>query len=92
MLTYNAKPSPATYQQRTAVIAALEVRDGKQIPGPKWVLPQPAITEDVLTRYIEERMPPLDYNLRGCQNCQLSDRWGENNQPCHLGGADCPPR
>jgi ribose transport system substrate-binding protein len=66
--TYNVKRSPPTYQWRTAVVAALNVLDGKQVPDPKWVLPQPAITEDVPTRYIDERMPPLHYSLCGCQN------------------------
>ena len=70
-------PSYPTYQWRTAVIAALDVLDGKQVPGPEWVLPQPAITEDVLADYVDARMPPLHYSLCGCQELPgYPERWG----------------
>ncbi|WP_337182911.1 substrate-binding domain-containing protein [Shinella sp.] len=70
-------PSYPTYQWRTAVIAALDVLDGKAVPGPEWVLPQPAITEDVLANYVDERMPPLHYSLCGCQELPgYPERWG----------------
>ncbi len=39
-----------------------------QVPGPEWILPQPAITQDTLASYIDERMPPLDSSLCGCQD------------------------
>ncbi len=51
--------------------------DGKQVPGPEWVLPQPAITEDVLADYVDARMPPLHYSLCGCQELPgYPERWG----------------
>ena len=39
-----------------------------QVPGSEWILPQPAITQETLTSYIDERMPPLDSSLCGCQD------------------------
>ncbi len=70
-------PSYPTYQWRTPIIAALDILDGKSIPGPEWNLPQPAITEDTLASYIDERMPALHYSLCGCQDLPgYPERWG----------------
>jgi ribose transport system substrate-binding protein len=70
-------PSYPTYQWRTAIIGALDVLDGKPVPGPEWILPQPAITQDTLANYIDERMPPLHYSLCGCQGLPgYPERWG----------------
>ena len=47
--------------------------------GPEWVLPQPAITQDTLDQYIDERMPALHYSLCGCQDLPgYPERWGRH--------------
>ncbi|WP_051094394.1 substrate-binding domain-containing protein [Kaistia granuli] len=70
-------PSYPTYQWRTPIIAALDILDGKQVPGPEWNLPQPAITQETLASYIDERMPPLHYSLCGCQDLPgYPEQWG----------------
>jgi len=70
-------PSYPTYQWRTPIIAALDILDGKSVPGPEWNLPQPAITQDTLAGYIDERMPALHYSLCGCQDLPgYPQRWG----------------
>jgi len=70
-------PSYPTYQWRTPVIAALDILDGKSIPGPEWNLPQPAITQETLASYIDERMPALHYSLCGCQDLPgYPEQWG----------------
>ena len=70
-------PSYPTYQWRTPIIAALDIMAGEPVPGPEWVLPQPAITQDTLDQYIDERMPALHYSLCGCQDLPgYPERWG----------------
>lgn len=70
-------PSYPTYQWRTPIIAALDIMAGKPVPGPEWVLPQPAITQATLDQYIDERMPALHYSLCGCQDLPgYPERWG----------------
>ncbi len=70
-------PTYPTYQWRTAVIAAVNTLKGEQVPGPEWVLPQPAITQDVLDQYINESMPPLHYAMCGCEDMpNYPQAWG----------------
>lgn len=59
-------PTYPTYQWRTPVIAALKILKGEQVPK-EWVLPQPKITQDNLTTYVNESMPPLHYAMCGCE-------------------------
>jgi len=59
-------PTYPVYQWRTAVIAATWILSGKQVPK-EWVLPQPVITEDTLSRYLTPGMPPLFFSTCGCQ-------------------------
>lgn len=61
-------PTYPTYQWRTAIIAALHVLKGEPVPGPEWILPQPAITQDTLDKYVNTSMPPLHYAFCGCEN------------------------
>jgi ribose transport system substrate-binding protein len=61
-------PTYPTYQWRTPIIAALRVLNGEPVPGPEWVLPQPAITADTLDDFINESMPPLHYAMCGCED------------------------
>jgi ribose transport system substrate-binding protein len=69
-------PSYPTYQWRTPIIGALDVLAGKPVPGPEWILPQPAITQATLTKYVDVRMPPLHYSLCGCQDLPgYPERW-----------------
>jgi len=70
-------PTYPAYQWRSAVIAALKVLNGEQIPGPEWVLPQPSITQDTLDKFINEKMPPLHYAMCGCEDMpDYPARWG----------------
>ncbi len=59
-------PTYPVYQWRTAVIAAVHILSGKQVPR-EWVLPQPVITSDTLSRYLTPGMPPQFYSTCGCQ-------------------------
>ena len=60
-------PTYSNYQWRTAVIAAVKVLKGEEVPK-EWVLPQPAITQDTLDQYVDPDMPPLHYALCGCED------------------------
>lgn len=70
-------PTYPTYQWRTPIIAAVRVLKGEPVPGPEWVLPQPAITADNLDQYINEAMPPLHYAMCGCEDMPgYPEAWG----------------
>ncbi|RYE41955.1 MAG: ABC transporter substrate-binding protein, partial [Hyphomicrobiales bacterium] len=70
-------PTYPSYQWRTAIIAAVQTLKGEPVPGPEWVLPQPAITQDVLDQYINEKMPPLHYAMCGCEDMSTyPNAWG----------------
>lgn len=70
-------PTYPTYQWRTPIIAAVSILQGEEVPGPEWVLPQPAITAENLDDYINESMPPLHYAMCGCEDLPgYPDRWG----------------
>ena len=60
-------PTYSNYQWRTAVIAAVKILKGEEVPK-EWVLPQPAITQDTLADYVDPNMPPLHYALCGCED------------------------
>lgn len=60
-------PTYPVYQWRTAVIAATMVLSGQQVPK-EWILPQPEITGDNLSKYVQTSLPPLFYPTCGCQN------------------------
>lgn len=59
-------PTYPVYQWRTALIAAIYILSGKQVPK-EWVLPQPVITSDTLSKYLTPGMPPLFFPTCGCQ-------------------------
>lgn len=61
-------PTYPTYQWRTPIIAAVKVLKGEPVPGPEWVMPQPAITAENLDQYVNESMPPLHHAMCGCEN------------------------
>ncbi len=70
-------PTYPTYQWRTAVIAAARVIAGEAVPGPEWVLPQPAITQDSLDAMANPAMPPLHYAMCGCEEMEnYPEAWG----------------
>jgi ribose transport system substrate-binding protein len=70
-------PTYPAYQWRTALIAALDVLKGKPVPGPEWILPQPVISKDKLSAYIDTKMPPLFYTACGCSDLPgYPERWG----------------
>ena len=70
-------PTYPTYQWRTAIVAAVNTLKGEPVPGPEWVLPQPAITQDVLDQFINEKMPPLHYAMCGCEDMPgYPEAWG----------------
>ena len=60
-------PTYPTYQWRTPIIAAVRVLAGEPVPGPEWVLPQPAITAETLDQFVDPNMPPLHYAMCGCE-------------------------
>jgi len=60
-------PTYSNYQWRTAVIAAVKVLKGEEVPK-EWVLPQPAIVAENLDEYVDPNMPPLHYALCGCED------------------------
>jgi ribose transport system substrate-binding protein len=59
-------PTYPVYQWRTALIAATMILSGQPVPK-EWVLPQPVITEDTLSRYLTPGMPDQFYSTCGCQ-------------------------
>ncbi|WHZ33351.1 substrate-binding domain-containing protein [Sagittula sp. MA-2] len=70
-------PTYPTFQWRTAIIAAARVIEGEALPGPEWVLPQPAITEENLSEYVNPAMPPLHYAMCGCESMEnYPEAWG----------------
>ncbi len=70
-------PTYPTFQWRTAVIAAANVIEGKPVPGPEWVLPQPAITAETLDEMVNPAMPPLHYAMCGCEEMEnYPEAWG----------------
>jgi len=69
-------PTFPTFQWRTAIIAALKVLQGEQVPDP-WRLPQPAVTQETLDQYVQPGMPPLHYAMCGCETMpDFPERWG----------------
>jgi ribose transport system substrate-binding protein len=69
-------PTYSNYQWRTAVIAAVKVMKGEEVPK-EWVLPQPKITNDTLDDYVDPNMPPLHYALCGCEDMPgYPEYWG----------------
>jgi ribose transport system substrate-binding protein len=70
-------PTYPNYQWRTAIIAAERVLNGESVPGPEWVLPQPAITQDTLDSMVNPAMPPLHYAMCGCEDmANYPAAWG----------------
>jgi ribose transport system substrate-binding protein len=69
-------PTYSNYQWRTAIIAAVNVMKGEEVPK-EWVLPQPKITNDNLDDYVDPNMPPLHYALCGCEDMPgYPEYWG----------------
>lgn len=68
-------PTYPTYQWRTAIIAAVKILAGEQVPK-HWNLPQPKITADNLDQYLKEGLPDLHYALCGCEGMpDFPGRW-----------------
>ncbi len=68
-------PTFATYQWRTAVLAAVMFLQGETVQK-KWVLPQPVVTKDNLDKYFNPDMPPLHYAACGCEDMtNYPDAW-----------------
>ncbi len=69
-------PSYPTFQWRTAVLAAVMVLSGEDVPSP-WRLPQPTVTQDNLEQYLQANMPPQHYAFCGCEDLPgYPERWG----------------
>jgi ribose transport system substrate-binding protein len=60
-------PTFATYQWRTAVLAAVMFLKGETVQH-RWYLPQPEVTSANLDKYINTAMPPLHYAMCGCED------------------------
>ncbi|MGB6118025.1 MAG: substrate-binding domain-containing protein [Mesorhizobium sp.] len=70
-------PTYPSYQWRTPIIAAAAVLKGEPVVGPEWVLPQPAVTQENLDSYINDKMPPLHYAMCGCEKMpDYPKAWG----------------
>ncbi len=70
-------PTYPTYQWRTPIIAAARILAGEPVPGPEWVLPQPAVTAETLDQYVNPSMPPLHYAMCGCEGMEgYPANWG----------------
>jgi ribose transport system substrate-binding protein len=68
-------PTFPTFQWRTAVIAALMVLQGEQVPDP-WRLPQPTVNQENLDQFVQPDMPPLHYAMCGCEEMPgFPERW-----------------
>jgi ribose transport system substrate-binding protein len=69
-------PTYSNFQWRTAVIAAVKILKGEEVPK-EWVLPQPTITQENLDQYVDPNMPPLHYALCGCEEMPgYPENWG----------------
>jgi ribose transport system substrate-binding protein len=69
-------PTYSNFQWRTAVIAAVRILKGEEVPK-EWVLPQPTITQENLDQYVDPDMPPLHYALCGCEEMPgYPENWG----------------
>jgi ribose transport system substrate-binding protein len=69
-------PTYPAYVWRTAVIAVVDILQGKRVPK-EWVLPQPAVTADNLDSFVDPHMPPVFYALCGCQRMAgFPEAWG----------------
>lgn len=69
-------PTFPTFQWRTAVIAAVDILQGQEVPK-VWRLPQPTITNENLDQYVQPNMPPLHYAMCGCENMPgFPENWG----------------
>ena len=68
-------PVFATYQWRTAVLAAVMFLQGDTVQK-RWYLPQPDITAENLDQYLNAEMPPLHYAMCGCEDMtNYPDAW-----------------
>ncbi|MBE2317682.1 substrate-binding domain-containing protein [Solirubrobacter sp. CPCC 204708] len=68
-------PTYSNFQWRTAVIAAVKVLKGEEVPSP-WVLPQPKVTQETLDQYVKPDMGPLYYALCGCEDLPgFPEKW-----------------
>ena len=77
LLAKISRPTYPTYQWRTPIIAAVRILSGETVPGPEWVLPQPAITQETLNSFIDPNMPPLHYAMCGCEDmANYPQAWG----------------
>lgn len=61
-----AAPTYSNFQWRTAIIAAVMILNGEEVPS-EWILPQPFITDENLDQYLQPDLPPLHYALCGCE-------------------------
>ena len=62
-------PSYPSMQWRTALLAASDILQGKELPK-EWILPQPSVTADNLGDYLSKNkgMPDGHYALFGGEN------------------------
>ena len=78
-------PTYPTFQWRTAVIAATMILSGEEVPS-QWTLPQPTITDENLDEYFTAGMPPLYYEMCGCEEMpDWPERWGGDPEQVQQG-------
>lgn len=70
-------PTYPTFQWRTAVIAAVRILKGEEVPK-EWVLPQPFITDENLDQYARPDLPDGHFAMCGCNEIEgfLETLWG----------------
>ncbi len=70
-------PTYPTFQWRTAIIAAVRILKGEEVPK-EWVLPQPFITAENLDQYARPDLPDGHFAMCGCNEIEgfLEELWG----------------
>jgi len=70
-------PTYPAYQWRTAIQATLKILEGKPVPSPEWILPQPVITKANLAKFVNAKLSPLHFSMCGCEDMPgFPERWG----------------
>jgi ribose transport system substrate-binding protein len=67
-------PNYPTYQWRTAVIAAVKILKGEEVPK-EWILPQPSITNDDLADFVRQDLPDGHFAMCGLPEEVVTELW-----------------
>ena len=67
-------PNYPTYQWRTAVIAAVNILNGVEVPK-EWILPQPSITAADLAQFVRQDLPDGHFAMSGLPEDVVTELW-----------------